>query len=115
MDYLSIPGATISTLHHALLVEYGRVESPVGICLIAGLSDRIAERVVKDILWMRKSVEEKFRQDSTFAVCTLQFALHVPSGRGERDGLQTNKLEELTARTRGIKNLNRLGGHSGSF
>ena len=123
VDYLSIPGATISTLHHALLAEYGRAKTPVDICLIAGLNDilrdRTAEKVMKDILAMRKSVDEKFKygHDSTFAVCTLPFAPICASlpAEGREMGFKTNKLEELTALTRGIKTLNQLGGHAGSF
>ena len=83
IDYLGIPGAWITDLHHAWMAEYEYVDTPVDVVLMAGLNDILndqsAEEIMRDILYFRKSVKEITRhgERSSFAVCTLPFAPHL--------------------------------------
>ena len=60
MDSITVPGATIKTLHHAFLAEYKGGIWPVDVILVAGLNDILkgatAEDAMEDIQSFQKSV-----------------------------------------------------------
>ena len=79
---LTIPGATLRSLHHAFMAEYSNCYKPFDVLLVGGLNDamrgRSAEDIIQDIQAFKVDVLSIHRdpdagEKSSFAAATLPF------------------------------------------
>ena len=76
LDYITIPGARMKVLHHALMAEYSKVNLPIYVLLIGSLNDilkdQTSEEVMADIKLFRNFVMSlQGGMSNTFAIATL--------------------------------------------
>ena len=115
IDYLTIPGATIKTLHHALLAEYESAYRPIDVLLVSGLNDilrgRTSDQVISDMERLVSAVMDLPRSNdcgalNTIGISTLPFPPKMSVIPSDKRRIRGNKFEELSYLNDQIMNLN---------
>lgn len=114
-ETISIPGATIPMLRHALVTEYSQSHRPIDVLWCSGLNDVMQDRpvssIVKQLRITKKIVLEwsNFRgiYGNTFGICTLPLPPSICRLSGDkRPFFQDDKTSEIIALNNAIMEIN---------
>ena len=117
VDWSTIPGATISTLRHAYLVDYGKSSLPQRVLLVAGINDLIKGgtivTVTNSILALKNTIDAQNARNE-LVVATL---LNPPKltwfpDNGPPPTGHINRLEEISAINKWIIEFNQGYGNA---
>ena len=119
IDIISIPGATIKQLHHALEVKYGKADIPLDNLVVAGLNDilrghsvdQIKDDYMNLILWSQKqSGTCPGKMENTCAIATLPYPPKCTQYEEDpRPPMEKNKQSTITGINQQISYWNVIG------
>lgn len=115
IETISIPGATIPTLRHALVTEFGQANLPVDVLWVSGLNDVIkglgSTRILDQLSYTKNLVLKWCNHNSTvgntFRVSSLPLPPSLSRLAGDkRPEVKVDHTDELIKLNEGIKKMN---------
>ena len=109
VDSITIPGATISTLTHALIAEYGAGYRPIDVLAVFGLNDLLrghsVHKIISDMQRFQEAVHRLSppNDSSSVAIATIIIPPKLADLQFDFPGNRFHDIVELNYR---IKNLN---------
>jgi len=116
VDVISIPGANLKVLQHALSAEFGGLNRPIDVLIVAGINDvlenipleEIVMRYMKIRAWVRGQNKYHPSTENTVAIATLPLIPKVVRLAGDdRPPLANDKYQLLCDLNTYIKTWNR--------
>jgi len=116
VDMIALPGATLDVLSHALAAEYGGLNRPIDVLVVAGLNDILRGATASELLskykkmesWVKEQEKYHIGQECSFAVATLPYPpMMVRLDGDHRPPLKEDKFQILYQANELIKTLNK--------
>ena len=115
IDYITIPGTTVSELEHAIMAEYSNVHRSVDVLLVGGLNDILRgatdSEIIEDISHFRNSVKSISAgtgdiYQGSFAAATLPFLPKITVKENDQRRIFNNRRDLMVTLTAKIRESN---------